>query len=194
MIIPRAFYERDTLTVARELLGQILVRRTDAGVCRGIIVETEGYLGEMDDAAHSYKGRSERVRVQYGPAGMAYIYMIYGMYNCLNITTGPLGVPEAVLIRALEPVSGIELMKAQRRSDKLNHLCSGPGKLCMAMCIDRSLYGEDLCQEGPLYLEYGETPAETAASRRIGIDYAVICRDRPWRFTITGNPYISVPR
>ncbi|NLA87526.1 MAG: DNA-3-methyladenine glycosylase [Clostridiales bacterium] len=194
MIIPRAFYERDTLTVARELLGQILVRRTEEGETRGIIVETEAYLGEKDDAAHSYKGKSDRVRVQYGPAGMAYIYMIYGMYNCLNITSGPPGVPEAILIRALEPVSGIGLMKDSRRTDKLTQLCSGPGKLCMAMDIDKTLYGADLCQAGPVYLEYGQVPAETEASKRIGIDYAALCRDKPWRFTIPGNPHVSVPR
>jgi DNA-3-methyladenine glycosylase len=136
MIVPREFYERDTLTVARELLGQIIVRRTDEGESRGIIVETEAYLGEKDDAAHSYKGKSARVRVQYGPAGAAYIYLIYGMYYCLNITAGPLGVPEVVLIRALEPVSGLEFMRKRRMSDKTLQLCSGPGKLCMALDIN----------------------------------------------------------
>jgi DNA-3-methyladenine glycosylase len=192
MIVPREFYERDTLTVARELLGQIIVRRTDEGESRGIIVETEAYLGEKDDAAHSYKGKSARVRVQYGPAGAAYIYLIYGMYYCLNITAGPLGVPEVVLIRALEPVSGLEFMRKRRMSDKTLQLCSGPGKLCMALDINNSLYGVDLCSDGPLFLEYGQTPAETEASRRIGIDYALLCRDKPWRFTISGNPYVSV--
>lgn len=190
-MIPRAFYERDTLVVARELLGQMLVRKTDEGEIRGIIVETEAYLGEKDDAAHSYKGKSDRVRVQYGPAGVAYIYLIYGMYNCLNITTGQSGVPEVVLIRALQPVSGIELMQKNRRSDKLHNLCSGPGKLCQALGVDRSLYGADLCVEGALCLEYGETPMETEASKRIGIDYAVLCRDKPWRFTVKGSPYVS---
>ena len=194
MIIPREFFERDTLTVARELLGHMIVRRTNRGEARGIIVETEAYLGEKDDAAHSYKGKSERVRVQYGPAGMAYIYLIYGMYNCLNITSGPPGVPEVVLIRAVEPVSGLELMKKRRRTDKALQLCSGPGKLCMALDIGRDLYGADLCSDGPLFLEFGQTPAETAASKRIGIDYARLCRDKLWRFTIPGNPYVSAPR
>lgn len=194
MIIPRQFYERDTLTVARELLGQTVVRRTDEGETRGIIVETEGYLGERDDAAHSYKGKRDRVRVQYGPAGMAYIYLIYGMYNCLNITAGPQGAPEVVLIRALEPVTGLEIMMKRRRSDKALQLCSGPGKLCMALDIDRSLYGADLCAGGPIFLEYGQAPAETEASQRIGIDYAPLCRDKLWRFTIPGNPYVSALR
>lgn len=191
MILPREFYERETLLVARDLLGKILVRKTEHGVTRGIIVETEAYLGEKDDAAHSYKGRSERVRIQYGPAGHAYIYMIYGMYHCLNITTGMHGVPEVVLIRALEPVSGIELMCARRRTDKRYNLCSGPGKLCKAFDIDASLYGADLCADGGLYLEFGEIPAKILTSPRIGIEYAAMCRDMPWRFTIAGNRFLS---
>ena len=141
MIIPREFYERDTLTVAKSLLGQQLVRRTAEGITRGIIVETEAYMGVLDDAAHSYKGKSERVRVQYGPAGCLYIYLIYGMYYCLNITTGPCGVPEVVLIRALEPATGMQLMQKRRGTDRLQNLCSGPGKLCMAMDIGKELYG-----------------------------------------------------
>jgi len=194
MILPREFYETDTLTVARELLGHILVRETPEGVTRGIIVETEAYLGQRDDAAHSYKGKSERVKVQYGPAGCAYIYMIYGLYYCLNITAGPFGAPEVVLIRALEPVSGIELMQARRGTDQLLNLCSGPGKLCRAFDIAAPLYGADLCHAGALYLEYGNTPDDISASKRIGIDYAVLTRDMPWRFTIPGNKYVSKRR
>jgi DNA-3-methyladenine glycosylase len=193
MILPRAFYERDTLTVARELLGHVLVRRTEEGETRGAIVETEAYLGPLDDAAHSYKGKSARVRVQYGPAGCAYIYMIYGMYFCMNITSGPPGVPEVVLIRALEPVSGIGLMEQRRGTDKLAGLCSGPGKLCRALGIGAELYGSDLCLEGPLYLEYGKPPDNVSASKRIGIDYAVKTRDMPWRFTVTGSRFLSRP-
>lgn len=191
MIIPRDFYEQDTLSVARGLLGQVLVRETEEGTVRGVIVETEAYLGEKDDAAHSYKGKSERVRVQFGQAGMAYIYMIYGLYYCLNITSGPIGVPEAVLIRALEPVTGLELMKKRRRSDKLRNLCSGPGKLSMALGIDKSLYGADMCVRGGLKVEYGGTPDGIIASKRRGIDYAVRSRDELWRFNISGNPFVS---
>lgn len=193
MILPRSFYERDTLTVARELLGQIIVRETPEGVVRGMIVETEAYLGEKDDAAHSYKGKSARVRVQYGPAGCAYIFMIYGMYYCLNITSGPPGVPEVVLIRALEPVSGLELMHRRRGTAKVLNLCSGPGKLCRALDIGAPLYGADLCAPGALYLETGSVPEQTEASKRIGIDYAVLTRDMPWRFTVAGNKYVSKP-
>ena len=191
MIIPRDFYERDTLEVASGLLGQILVRETPDGTVRGMIVETEAYLGEKDDAAHSYKGKSERVRVQYGPAGMAYIYMIYGLYYCLNITSGPAGAPEVVLIRALEPVEGFELMENRRRTNKLLNLCSGPGKLCMAFDIGKSIYGTDLCEKGPLYVEYGGTPADISTSKRIGIDYAFSSHDMPWRFTVTDSKYLS---
>lgn len=192
MILDRAFYQQDTLEAARALLGQILVRRTPEGETRGIIVETEAYLGEIDPAAHSYKGDSRRVRVQYGPAGHAYVYLIYGMYCCMNITTGPPGKPEVVLLRALEPCGGIELMQRRRKTEKRRALCSGPGKLCMAMDITRGLYGADLCgQADGLWLEKGEAPAETAASPRINIDYAGAAKDWPWRFTIPGNPYIS---
>lgn len=193
MILPRSFYERGTLEVARSLLGQVLVRETQDGTTRGIIVETEAYLGPWDDAAHSYKGKSERVRVQYGPAGMAYVYMIYGMYYCLNITSGPAGDPEVVLIRALEPLSGIELMERRRRTDKRTNLCSGPGKLCMAFGVGPSEYGADLCSGDGLYVEAGERPEKIVTSRRIGIDYAVLTRDEPWRFTISNNKYISRP-
>lgn len=194
MIIPRAFYERDTLTVARELLGQLIVRETEEGVTIGRIAETEAYLGEKDDAAHSYKGKTERVRVQFGLKGHAYIYMIYGMYDCLNITAGPPGVPEVVLIRALEPVSGIGLMQKRRHTEKLLQLCSGPGKLCKALDIDRTLYGCDLCDTGSgLRVEYGDIPAKIATSRRVGIDYAMACRDEPWRFFTEGSPYVSKP-
>ena len=191
MRIPRDFYARDTLTVARDLLGQILVRETDEGITKGIIVETEAYLGEWDDAAHSYKGKSERVRIQYGLAGCTYIYLIYGMYYCMNITTGPIGVPEVVLLRALEPVSGMDVMEKRRKTDKIYNLCSGPGKLCMAMDIGKTLYGIDLCDGRELYLEYGKTPVETEASKRIGIDYARKSKDELWRFTIKGNKFVS---
>jgi DNA-3-methyladenine glycosylase len=193
MILPRAFYERETLTVARELLGHVLVRETSEGITRGVIVETEAYLGERDDAAHSYRGKSDRVRVQYGLSGCAYIYMIYGMHYCLNITSGPPGVPEVVLIRALEPLSGVDLMIKRRGTDKLKNLCSGPGKLCRAFDIGRELYGTDLCREGALYLEFGNIPAKTSSSKRINIDYAVLTRDMPWRFTIPGNSFVSKP-
>jgi DNA-3-methyladenine glycosylase len=128
--LKRHFFERDTLIVAKELLGKTLVRVTEEGAVRARIVETEAYLGEIDDAAHTYKGKSERTRAAYGEKGAAYIYLIYGMYCCFNITTGEPNKPEMVLIRALEPLEGETLMKARRLKAKKDiDLCNGPGKL-----------------------------------------------------------------
>ncbi|MBQ3404921.1 MAG: DNA-3-methyladenine glycosylase [Oscillospiraceae bacterium] len=191
--LPREFYDGCTVDIARALLGKKLVRTTDEGVTAGYIVETEAYMGKADPAAHSYKGMSERVRVQYGPQGMSYIYMIYGAHYCFNITTGPIGRPEAVLVRALEPCEGLELMEKRRRTTKLFSLCSGPGKLCKAMDITKAQYGTDLCNiHSGLYICEGIVPEKTVASKRINIDYAGEAKDWLWRFTIDGNPHISV--
>ena len=190
--IDRRFFERDAVTVARDLIGHYLVRVSPEGVTKARIVETESYMGEIDDAAHSYKGKTERVRTLYGEKGRAYIYLIYGMYNCLNISAGPEGVPQCVLIRAAEPVEGTELMEKRRKTDKLTNLCSGPGKLCMAMDITRELYDEDMVNGDVLYIEAGES-LDTEASKRIGIDYAEKCRDKLWRFTAVNNKFISKP-
>ena len=190
MRIEREFFERDTLCVAQDLIGQVLVRKSPEGITKGIIVETEAYMGDKDAAAHSYKRKTDRVRVQFGPKGAAYIYLIYGMYHCLNITSGKEGVPEVILIRAIEPIDGIELMKQRRKTDKLKNLCSGPGKLCKAMDIDMNFYGADLCKGDELYIEYGEK-AEWEASKRINIDYAGEAADYLWRFTKKGSPFVS---
>jgi len=191
MILERSFYERDTVQVAKELVGQILVRRTPEGETGGVIVETEAYLGKIDPAAHSYKGSADRVRVQYGPAGCAYVYLIYGMHWCFNITSGPYGVPEAVLIRALEPVDGLSLMAQRRGTDKPLQLCSGPGKLCRAMAIGRAQYGADLCsREDGLWLEAGKT-LDTEATPRIGVDYAGEASLWPLRFVAKETRYSS---
>lgn len=191
MGIARDFYERDTVTVARELLGTVLCRRTPEGVCAGRIVETEAYLGQKDPAAHSYKGKTDRVAVLFGPKGLSYIYRIYGIYHCLNIATGPAGVPECVLIRALEPLQGLPLMSLRRGREEKTALCSGPGKLCQALALDRGQNGADLtAPEGGLWLEPGEVlPA--VASPRIGIDYAGEAALWPLRFTAAGNAYLS---
>ena len=192
MRIDRSFFERDAVTVARELIGHYLVRVSPEGITRGRIVETESYMGEIDDAAHAYKGKTERVRALYGEKGRAYIYLIYGMYNCLNISAGPEGVPQCVLIRAAEPADGIDLMEKRRKTEKRKNLCSGPGKLCQAMDITRELYNEDMVNGEVLYIEKGEhLPAN--ASPRIGIDYAEKCRDELWRFTAVNNNFISKP-
>lgn len=197
--LDRLFYLNDTGKVARMLLGKLLVHEYDGKRISGIIVETEAYLGLSDRAAHSFGGRkTRRNEVMYGPAGHAYVYFVYGMYFCLNAVTGPVGVPEAVLIRALEPMEGLDFMAGERyRTDyaKLNsrqkvNLANGPGKLCMALSIDRSLNGEDLCG-GRLYIE--DLPGATAvrSGKRIGIDYAGEDRDLPLRFYIENNKYVS---
>lgn len=193
--LPREFYNRDGLIVAKELLGKLLVRRTEEGVTKGRIVEVEAYMGAEDKAAHSYGNlRSQRTRIQYGEGGFAYIYLIYGMYNCLNIVANQKEIPHVALIRALEPVEGLELMQKRRNTDKLKLLCNGPGKLCQAMGITRELYGEDLCGNA-LYLEEAKplSAKDIVKSKRINIDYAEEARDYLWRFTIRDDPFVSVP-
>ncbi len=193
MIITREFYQRDAVTVARDLLGLTLVHETKEGITKGIIVETEAYMGLKDPAAHSYKSSpSGRTNVQYGEGGYAYIYLIYGMYYCLNIVTNEVNIPEVVLLRALEPAEGIELMKKRRGTDKILNLCSGPGKLCSAMGITKDNYGMDLCRN-QLYLEKAANYKKNkiVASKRINIDYAGEAKDYLWRFTMKDNKYIS---
>ena len=189
----RDFFLGDTVEIARELIGCTLVSVTDDGITAGRIVETEAYLGTEDSAAHASKGDPNgRTRILFGEGGYAYVYLIYGMYNCLNFSTGPAGKPECVLIRALEPTMGLDLMAKRRKTDKISALCSGPGKLCMALGITREDYGADLCS-GRLYLlpREGERPQITATPR-INIDYAPEHRDKPWRFVDSGSSMLSV--
>ncbi|MCL2564081.1 MAG: DNA-3-methyladenine glycosylase [Oscillospiraceae bacterium] len=193
MSLSRDFFHEPTTTVAQALLGCRLVRReADGSTTAGIIVETEAYCGYRDPACHSYKGKSERTKAMFGPRGHAYIYLIYGMYYCFNIVSGPPGEPEAVLIRALEPVDGLDQMHARRKTDKRKNLLSGPGKLCMAMDICKNLYGTDLIGDTDLYLEPAATTPEITASKRINIGYAGEAADYLWRFSVTGNPFVSV--
>jgi DNA-3-methyladenine glycosylase len=180
--ITRDFYLRDTLTVARELIGLHLVH-TDGGTLRaGRIVETEAYQGPQDLAAHSARGRTRRTEVMFGPPGHAYVYFIYGFWHCLNVVTGAEGVPHAVLLRALEPVTGI--------ADKT----WGPGLLCRAMGIDRDLNGADLCGS-VLWLERPpasrRAPVRIARTTRIGVDYAGQWARRPWRYYDRDSRYVS---
>jgi len=170
-----------------------LVRREpDGEVTAGLIVETEAYCGYRDAACHSYKGKSERTRAMFGPSGHAYIYLIYGMYHCFNVTSGPPGEPEAVLIRALEPVEGLPRMSARRGTERVRQLLSGPGKLCIALDIHRGLYGLDLVDGTELYLEATDSPPEVTASKRINISYAGEAADYLWRFTVKDSPFVSV--
>jgi DNA-3-methyladenine glycosylase len=194
MKLPREFYRQDGLSLAKALLGKVLVHQTPEGVTKGIIVETESYMGVVDAAAHSYKGKKDgRCNIQYKEGGYAYIYMIYGMYYCMNIVANEENVPEVVLLRALEPLDGISLMERRRNTDKRKALLSGPGKLCQAMAIGKDSYGIDLCED-ILYVEEPEQKTDFVieASKRINIDYAGEAKEYLWRFTIKGNPYVSV--
>ena len=197
--LDRSFYLKDTVAVARQLLGKLLVHEVDGKRISGIIVETEAYLGTEDRAAHTFGGRRTlRNEAMYGPGGHAYIYFIYGMYYCFNVVTGHEGVPEAVLVRALEPVEGLDFMAAARykkdyaplSTRQSINLTNGPGKLCMALIIDRSLNGEDLCGSRVYIEDRNETP-DICSSKRIGIDYAGDDRDLPLRFYIQNNKYVS---
>lgn len=193
MKLSRDFYQRSAVEVAKDLLGCSLVHESEEGITKGRIVEVEAYMGNQDPAAHSYNNRSARTEIQYGEGGFAYIYLIYGMYYCMNIVTNSIDQPEVVLLRALEPLEGIELMKLRRKTDKIRNLCSGPGKLCIAMGINKTHYGMDLCGE-QLYLETPDQKdnLEIAATKRINIDYAGEAKDYLWRYTIKDSKYLSV--
>lgn len=192
-MLDRAFYMQNGIELAKALIGKVLVHETDAGVLKGRIVETEAYMGAADAAAHSYKGNPfGRVNVQYGRGGFAYIYLIYGMHSCMNVVANEKDVPEAVLIRALEPTAGIDAMRQTRKTDSLRALCSGPGKLCAAMRIDRGQYGLDLCEK-PLYIEEYEEKRgfSIGVTKRINVDYAGTAAAYPWRFIELDSPYLS---
>ena len=195
MPLDRKFYAReDTAKIARELLGKLLVVASPEGRVSGMIVETEAYLGEIDRAAHSFGGRrTKRNEVMYGEPGFAYVFFVYGMYNQFNCVTGAAGTPHAILIRAVEPVEGIEIMQERRpKAKKPRDLTSGPGKLCIAMGIDRSLNGEDLLGEKVFIEKYRTITAENiACGKRIGIDYAGEDANRPLRFWVAGNAFVS---
>lgn len=182
-VLPRAFYDRPTLDVARNLLGKTLIRELPDGRVSLRIVETEAYIGENDKACHASKGMTARNRVMFGAPGHAYVYLIYGMYNCLNLVTERDGYPAAVLIRAGEPVEGKDIMASLRpKCRKANDIASGPGKLCGAMEITRALNGADVCSPGELYIEDGPAVKHVVACPRIGVDYAGDDALRPWRF------------
>lgn len=194
-VLPRSFYARDTLEVAKELLGKVLVRETPSGRLAVRIAETEAYCGPHDKACHASKGMTDRNQVMFGEPGRAYVYFIYGMYYCLNLVTERDGYPAAVLIRAGEPVEGVDAMwNLRKKAKKLGDLTSGPGRLCMALDIDRALNGADVCKRGPLYVVNGTSEKlDIVSCKRIGVDYAGEYKDKPWRFYIKNNPFVSVP-
>jgi DNA-3-methyladenine glycosylase len=185
-VLGRDFYARPAVEVARDCLGKILIH----GRTAGRIVETEGYLGVDDRAAHAWRGLTERTRVIFGPPGHAYVYFIYGMYECLNFVAEPEGQAGCVLIRALEPMAGIATMRRRRPAAKrLEDLASGPGKLTLALDITRKQNGADLTRSALQVRELrDEPPIEVEVTPRVGITH---CADWPLRFIISGNPFVS---
>lgn len=194
--LSREFYARPTLTVARDLLGQRLVRLLDGRRLAGRIVEVEAYLGETDQASHARPGRTRRNEPMYGPPGRAYVYFIYGMYHCLNAVAEPEGAPAAVLIRALEPLESLEIMRRHRPNRLDCDLTNGPGKLCQALAIDQALNCADLCQSDVLWIEANAPVADQqiAASPRIGVRGDQRARTAPWRFYVQDHPCLSRQR
>ncbi|HIE38836.1 MAG TPA: DNA-3-methyladenine glycosylase [Anaerolineales bacterium] len=190
--LEREFFARDTLEVARDLLGRVLVRLLDGERLSGRIVEVEAYIGEEDLASHARVGRTERNAAMYGPPGHAYVYLIYGMYHCLNLVTGPEGFPAAVLVRALEPLEGLERMRDLRSGRP--QLTNGPGRLCQALAIDRRFDGADLCASaGRLFVEEGRPIDQEAvvSTPRVGVRGDERARSALWRLYLRDNPWVS---
>ena len=196
-IIKREFYLRNGLDVARDLLGKIIVREINEEKFFFRIVETEAYLGPEDKGAHSYGGKiTPRTKPLFEEGGITYIYLIYGMYHCLNVVANKMNVPHCILIRAVEPLDEKSFIfsKANRqiKSKKLEDLTNGPGKLCKALKIDKTLNEIDVTKKGPLYILEGIKPEKIVMDKRINIDYAEEYIDKEWRFYVEGNSYVSV--
>lgn len=191
-VLPRDFYAQPTLRVAEGLLGKVLVHRTDAGVAAGMIVETEAYIGEDDPACHAAPGPTLRNAPLYGRPGVAYVYLNYGIHYLVNAVAEPEGSPAAVLIRALEPIGGIPLMRGRRtptgREVDLTDLCRGPGNLTRALGITLAENRLDLTRSALTIEDHGYRVEKVAWTPRIGIRVAV---DRPWRCAVAGNPCVS---
>jgi len=193
--LPSEFFTHDdTLEIARELLGKtLIVPDLKGNRVSGKIVETEAYLGPEDKAAHSHNNlRTKRTEIMFAKGGVAYVFFVYGMYYQFNVVTGKMNVPHAVLIRAVEPVDGIEIMRERRGKMPDKNLTSGPGKLCIALGIDKNTNGLNLSGE-KVWIEDGENipKSEILASGRIGIDYAEEFVEKPWRFCVKQNPFVS---
>jgi DNA-3-methyladenine glycosylase len=173
MILGKKFYERNTLKVAKDLLGCFLIRKVGNKIIKSVITETEAYMGADDLASHASRGRTPRTELMFGEAGHAYIYMIYGMYHCLNVVTEKKDFPAAVLIRGIK-IESVDYKKT-----------SGPGKLCKVLRIDRKLNGLDIINKEKLWIEKGNNlHGKIVSNKRIGIDYAKHCREYLWRFTL----------
>ncbi len=189
-VLPRNFYTRDSVAVAKELLGKLLVRRLEDVDLIGKIVEVEAYGGEDDPASHAFRGVTDRSRLMFGVGGFAYVYFTYGKHFCFNVTTGKEGVAGAVLVRALEPVKGVEIMQKNRSGRLLRELTNGPGKLTEAMNITKQQNGLDLTRSGKLFIckPRMEEGFEVVVAGRVGIRVGV---EKPWRFYIKDNRFVS---
>lgn len=197
MIIDKEFYMRnDVVQIGQDLLGTVLCTRIDNEITSGIIVETESYCGSIDRASHAYPNKlTKRNRVMFQNGGRAYVYLIYGIHYLFNIVTNKSNIADAVLIRAIEPISGLDTMMKRRGKNSSARITSGPGILSAAMGIDKSFYGEDLTGN-KVWLEYA--PKDSMRTKiinttRIGVDYAGEDAKLPWRFYIKDNPWISKP-
>jgi DNA-3-methyladenine glycosylase len=186
--LARPFFRRYTPDVARELLGCLLVRRVRGRTLSGTIVEVEAYRGSDDPASHSFRGATKRSSIMFGEAGHVYVFFSYGFHWCLNFTTEGRGQPGAVLIRALEPVEGIEEMVKNRGVPEVGRLTNGPGNLTKALAIDGAFNGEDLVKSRRLYVLSREDPVRIVTSARIGITRG---REQPWRYYVEGSPFVS---
>ncbi|MCI0530437.1 MAG: DNA-3-methyladenine glycosylase [candidate division Zixibacteria bacterium] len=186
--VSRQFFDLPTLELARALLGKLVVREIDGQSLSGRIVETEAYLGRKDPASHAFRGVTRRNSTMFGPPGYAYVYFVYGNHYCLNVVSGPDGTGEAVLVRALQPISGIEQMKRNRRQESETNLANGPGKLCQALSIDTRMNGTSF-ESDMLYLAEGNNSSKTIArSTRVGISKG---KEKLWRFYLKDNPFVS---
>jgi DNA-3-methyladenine glycosylase len=199
MRLEAKFYRSgDSLKIARALLGKRLVVPSGRVRVSGLIVETEAYMGPLDKGAHSYNNRrTNRTEVMFHEGGLAYVYFIYGMYYQFNVVVNRAEIPHAVLVRAVEPEEGIDLMRERRAGKRDTELASGPGKLCVAFGIDRSLNGADLIKGEHVWIEDAGRvvrPKEIMSGPRIGIDYAEEYAAKPWRFWIKDNPHVSRKR
>lgn len=192
--LPAAFFRHDAAALAKALLGRTLVRKIGSSLLAGRIVETEAYGGLEDKASHAYGGLKNRNAPMFGAPGTIYVYFTYGSCFCFNVVCGKAGHPDAVLVRAVEPVFGVEIMARNRGIGDLKKLCTGPGKLCEAFAIDKELNGKKLTGKGALWIAGGEAVLANgiAASPRIGLgERTAEWRDAPLRFCVRGSPFLS---
>lgn len=189
--LDKEFYMNNALYVAKHLLGKYLIKNTPHGYIGGLIVETEAYMGPQDDAAHSYNlKRTKRNEAMYEEGGATYVYKIYGIHHCLNVVVNKKNVPQAVLIRAIEPLFGVEIMKSNRNTS-VNNLTNGPAKMCKALNIDLN-YNKTSILSDDLFIAKGENHRlEIATTKRINIDYAEKFKNKPWRFIVKNNRFVS---